>query len=87
MAGTGGPPDGTFQNLKTGATERRSSGGNIEDENLSKDSTALGTLSMVNSGRPNSGRSQFFVNVANNSNLVWFSPGASSRLRHGRKWL
>ena len=87
MAGTGGPPDGTFQNLKTGATERRSGGGNIEDENLSKDSTAPGTLSMVNSGRPNSGRSQFFVNVANDSTLDWFSPSASSRLRQGRKWL
>ena len=25
-AGTGGPPDGTFTNLKTGATEKRSNG-------------------------------------------------------------
>merc|ERR1712107_11713 len=37
-AGTGGPPDGTFQNVKTGATERRFGGGNIEDENISRDS-------------------------------------------------
>ena len=35
-AGTGGPPDGTFKNLKTGETEKRSNGGNIEDENISK---------------------------------------------------
>merc|ERR1719263_46170 len=36
-AGTGGPDDGTFKNLKTGATETRSNGGNIKDENISKD--------------------------------------------------
>merc|ERR1711908_78501 len=30
-AGTGGPPDGTFQNLKTGGTEKRENGGNIKD--------------------------------------------------------
>merc|ERR1719181_2431221 len=35
-AGTGGPPDGTFLNLGTGATERRTGGGNIEDENISR---------------------------------------------------
>ena len=33
-AGTGGPPDGTFKNLKTGETEKRFNGGNIEDENI-----------------------------------------------------
>merc|ERR1712118_305250 len=31
-AGTGGPPDGQFKNLKTGATEARRNGGNIQDE-------------------------------------------------------
>lgn len=31
-AGTGGPKDGTFKNLKTGAMESRSGGGNIKDE-------------------------------------------------------
>ncbi|CAE8590719.1 unnamed protein product, partial [Polarella glacialis] len=36
-AGTGGPKDGTFKNLKTGGTERRSNGGNIKDENISKE--------------------------------------------------
>merc|ERR1719394_848184 len=49
-AGTGGPPDGTFQNLKTGATERRSNGGNIQDENISRTSNGPGTLSMANTG-------------------------------------
>merc|ERR1711920_747760 len=76
-AGTGGPPDGTFKNLKTGTTEKRTGGGNIEDENISKDTNAIGTLSMANTGRPNSGGSQFFINVANNKNLDWFSGGPS----------
>merc|ERR1712051_844556 len=73
-AGTGGPPDGSFTNLKTGAKERRSNGGNIKDENISRDSNKPGTLSMANTGRPNSGGSQFFMNVADNANLDWFSP-------------
>lgn len=83
-AGTGGPPDGTFKNLKTGGTERRSNGGNIKDENISRDSNAPGTLSMANTGRPNSGGSQFFLNVADNRNLDWFSPGQSKHLVFGK---
>merc|ERR1711979_51342 len=83
-AGTGNPPDGTFKNLKTGATERRSNGGNIKDENISRDTNAPGTLSMANTGPPNSGGSQFFINVANNSNLDWFSPGASKHPVFGK---
>lgn len=69
-AGTGGPPDGTFTNLKTGASEKRSNGGNIEDENISRDSNVPYSMSMANTGSPNSGGSQFFINVAHNSNLV-----------------
>ena len=57
-AGTGGPPDGSFTNLATGATETRTGGGNIQDENISKDSNVPGTLSMANTGAPNSGGSQ-----------------------------
>ena len=76
-AGTGGPPDGTFKNLATGATETRSNGGNIKDENISKDSNKPGTLSMANTGAPNSGGSQFFLNVADNAHLDWFSCGQS----------
>merc|ERR1712216_12159 len=83
-AGTGGPPDGTFKNLKTGGMETRSNGGNIKDENISRDSNAEGTLSMANTGRPNSGGSQFFLNVANNSNLDWFSPGQSKHPVFGK---
>merc|ERR1712039_200381 len=76
-AGTGGPPDGEFKNLTTGAMEKRSNGGNIKDENISKDSNVPGSLSMANTGRPNSGGSQFFLNVAHNSNLDWFTGGSS----------
>merc|ERR1719229_1387526 len=83
-SGTGGPPDGTFKNLKTGGTERRSNGGNIKDENISKDSNKPGTLSMANTGRPNSGGSQFFLNVADNRNLDWFSPGQSKHPVFGK---
>merc|ERR1712226_51103 len=83
-AGTGGPPDGEFKNLKTGEMETRTRGGNIQDENISKDSNVPGTLSMANTGRPNSGGSQFFLNVANNANLDWFSPGQSKHPVFGK---
>merc|ERR1711981_1271410 len=84
QAGTGGPPDGTFKNLKTGETETRSNGGNIKDENISKDSNVPGTLSMANTGRPNSGGSQFFLNVADNNNLDWFTGGSSKHPVFGK---
>jgi cyclophilin family peptidyl-prolyl cis-trans isomerase len=83
-AGTGGPPDGSFKNLKTGATEKRFNGGNIMDENISKDTNAPGTLSMANTGQANTGGSQFFMNVANNANLDWFSPGSSKHPVFGK---
>merc|ERR1711976_394006 len=84
MGGTGGPPDGQFKNLKTGAMERRFGGGNIEDENISRDTNAPGTLSMANCGSPNTGGSQFFINVANNDFLDWFSPGESKHPVFGK---
>merc|ERR1712100_554461 len=83
-SGTGGPEDGTFKNLKTGATEKRFNGGNIKDENISKDTNAPGTLSMANTGSPNTGGSQFFINVADNKNLDWFSPGQSKHPVFGK---
>merc|ERR1712127_106273 len=82
--GTGGPPDGIFKNLKTGKDERRSNGGNIREENISRDSNKPGTLSMANTGSPNTGGSQFFLNVADNKNLDWFSPGASKHPVFGK---
>jgi cyclophilin family peptidyl-prolyl cis-trans isomerase len=60
-AGTGGPADGSFKNLKTGGSESRSNGGNIKDECISRDSNEPGTLSMANTGAPNSGEAQRHV--------------------------
>jgi cyclophilin family peptidyl-prolyl cis-trans isomerase len=53
--------------------------GNIQDEHPAnaKISNEPGTLSMANTGRPNSGGSQFFINCVHNSYLDWFTPGAS----------
>jgi cyclophilin family peptidyl-prolyl cis-trans isomerase len=68
-AGTGGPPHGT-----------------IQDEFLdsAKLSNEPGTLSMANTGRPNSGGSQFFINTVHNSYLDWFSPGPSKHPVFGK---
>ena len=61
-AGTGGPPHG-----------------NIDDEfpPEHKLSNEPMTLSMANTGRPNSGGSQFFLNTVHNAYLDWFTPGGS----------
>merc|ERR1712050_693348 len=72
------------KNLKTGGEEKRFNGGNIPDEFTAKISNTPGTLSMANTGQKNSGGSQFFLNVANNSNLDWFSPGQSQHPVFGR---
>ena len=61
-AGTGGPPHGTIQDEHP------------EDHKLSNEP---GTLAMANSGSPNSGGSQFFVNCVHNDYLDWFTPGPS----------
>ncbi len=63
-AGTGGPPTG-----------------NIQDELLenAKFSNEPGTLSMANTGRPNSGGSQFFVNTAHNAFLDWWDTSTPSK--------
>ena len=68
-AGTGGPPHGT-----------------IADEHLdsAKFSNEPGTLSMANTGSPNSGGSQFFINTANNNFLDWFSSGQSKHPVFGK---
>jgi cyclophilin family peptidyl-prolyl cis-trans isomerase len=68
-AGTGGPPHGT-----------------INDEFLptARFSNEPGTLAMANTGRPNSGGSQFFINTVHNAYLDWFTPGASKHPVFGR---
>jgi cyclophilin family peptidyl-prolyl cis-trans isomerase len=80
-AGTGGPaPGSTFQGCD-GKTYKRNSDGGIPDE-VGKDhqriTNAPGTLSMANTGRPESGGSQFFINVNHNSFLDWFDRSSPS---------
>jgi peptidylprolyl isomerase len=48
----------------------------IEDEELSN---VRGTIAMANTGQPNSGGSQFFINLVDNTNLDWDKPPESSR--------
>eukprot|EP00469_Lotharella_globosa_P010786 CAMPEP_0167788658 /NCGR_PEP_ID=MMETSP0111_2-20121227/10171_1 /TAXON_ID=91324 /ORGANISM="Lotharella globosa, Strain CCCM811" /LENGTH=186 /DNA_ID=CAMNT_0007680577 /DNA_START=33 /DNA_END=593 /DNA_ORIENTATION=- len=78
--GTGGP-DGntTFKNLADGKEIKRDSGGNIPDEFAAKISNEVGTLSMANTGRPNSGGSQFFINTKHNSFLDFFDYQTNSK--------
>ncbi len=58
--------------------------GTIQDEHAAKLSNDPGTLSMANTGSPNSGSCQFFVNTVHNSYLDWFSPGASKHPVFGK---
>lgn len=68
-AGTGNGPDGT-----------------IPDEHPAdaKISNEPGTLAMANTGRPNSGSCQFFINTVHNSYLDWFTPGPSKHPVFGK---
>jgi cyclophilin family peptidyl-prolyl cis-trans isomerase len=68
-AGTGDGPDGPLQD---------------EHPPDAKLSNEPGTLSMANTGRPNSGSCQFFINTVHNSYLDWFSPGASKHPVFGK---
>ena len=61
-AGTGNSPHGTIKD---------------EHPENAKLSNEPGTLSMANTGRPNSGSCQFFINTVHNSYLDWFTPGPS----------
>ena len=76
-AGTGGPDGNTTYDCQ-GKTIERDGGGNIPDELIDKTSNTPGTLSMANTGRPNSGGSQFFINTVHNDFLDWFGPGQSA---------
>ncbi len=67
--GTGGPPHGTIAD---------------EHPENAQISNEPGTLSMANTGRPNSGGSQFFINTVHNNFLDWFSPGPSKHPVFGR---
>ena len=60
--------------------------GTIKDEHPAnaKISNEPGTLSMANTGAPNSGSSQFFINTKHNDYLDWFTPGPSKHPVFGR---
>ena len=60
--------------------------GNVKDEHPrgAELSNEPGTLSMANTGRPNSGGAQFFINTKHNAYLDWFTPGASKHPVFGR---
>ena len=63
--------------------------GDIKDEFTVKLSNEPLTLSMANTGTPNSGGSQFFINTVRNDFLDWFSPGdsrCSGRLSPALTW-
>ena len=58
--------------------------GNVADELTQKFSNEPGTLSMANTGQPNSGGAQFFINSKHNSYLDWFTPGQSKHPVFGK---
>jgi cyclophilin family peptidyl-prolyl cis-trans isomerase len=60
--------------------------GRVKDEHPPefKQSNEVGTLSMANTGQPNSGGAQFFINTKHNSYLDWFSPGQSKHPVFGK---
>jgi cyclophilin family peptidyl-prolyl cis-trans isomerase len=61
-AGTGDPPSGSIRDEFP------------RDQRLSN---KRGSFSMANTGQPNSGGSQFFINLTNNPYLDYFTPGGS----------
>jgi len=60
--------------------------GRLQDEHPenAKLSNEVGTLSMANTGAPNSGSCQFFINTVHNGYLDWFSPGRSKHPVFGK---
>jgi cyclophilin family peptidyl-prolyl cis-trans isomerase len=78
-AGTGGPAPGSAFTLPDGTSVTRSGGGNIPDEMLAEISNEPGTISMANTGQPNSGGSQIFINTVHNDFLDYFNPSTPSK--------
>ena len=50
----------------------------IQDEFVKGHSNVRGTISMANTGRPNTGGSQFFINTNDNTYLDWDNPRTPS---------
>ncbi len=77
-AGQGsGPAETTFVACN-GKDHTRDEYGNIEDELIKGISNEEGTLAMANSGDPDTGGSQFFINVTNNKHLDWWNGASES---------
>jgi cyclophilin family peptidyl-prolyl cis-trans isomerase len=82
--GTGGPePNTQYKNAFTGGMEVRNGGGSISDEHSNpgcpQHSNEPMTLSMANTGQPDSGGSQFFMNTVHNSFLDFFDGSTPSK--------
>jgi len=78
-AGTGGPAGGSKFTVPGKGEITRDRGGNIPDELTQKLSNEPFTLSMANTGQPNSGGSQFFINTVHNKFLDWFDNSTPSK--------
>lgn len=54
---------------------------NVQDEFVEGEllTNTRGTIAMANTGQPNSGGSQFFINLVDNTNLDWNKPPFSSK--------
>ncbi|KAJ8604818.1 hypothetical protein CTAYLR_001015 [Chrysophaeum taylorii] len=78
-AGTGGPEGGSSFELPDGSTVTRDGGGNIPDELKEPITNDVGTISMANTGMPNSGGSQFFINTKHNAFLDYFDDRTPSK--------
>merc|ERR1719321_1312110 len=73
MAGRGAPHRNTvFKHILTGEDIERDDGGCIKDEFTAQISNEEGTVAMVNTGDPNSGGSQFVINMASNKKYDWW---------------
>ena len=68
-AGTGDSPNGRIQD---------------EHPDDAQISNEPGTLSMANTGQPNSGSCQFFINTSHNDYLDFFTPGPSKHPVFGK---
>jgi len=68
--------------IQGGCPEGTGMGGpgyNVKDEFVRGHSNVRGTISMANTGRPDSGGSQFFINLIDNKYLDWDNPQTPSK--------
>jgi len=68
--------------IQGGCPEGTGMGGpgySVKDEFVKGHSNVRGTISMANTGRPDSGGSQFFINLVDNKYLDWDNPQTPSK--------